>query len=147
MQVIDHPQSKCWEHFAHEADVGIRGYGQTPGEAFENAGLAMTAVVTDPENVRAQKAVKIQCTAPDVELLFVDWLNAVIYEMSVRSMLFGDFRVEFQGTHGLRAIVQGETVDIVRHRPAVEIKGATYTGLKVFQRADGKWLAQCVVDV
>lgn len=145
--VINKPQTGWWEHFAHEADVGIRGYGRSPGEAFENAALAMTAVIANPESVCALQAVEVQCSAPNLELLFVDWLNALIYEMSARSMLFRDFRVELQGAHALRGIARGETVEPVRHRPAVEIKGATYTGLQVCQRADGTWLAQCVVDV
>ena len=34
-----------------------------------------------------------------------------------------------------------------RHRPAAEVKGVTYTALEVSRRADGQWLAQCVVDV
>jgi SHS2 domain-containing protein len=38
-------------------------------------------------------------------------------------------------------------VDPVRHEPAVEIKGATYTALRVERRLDGHWVAQCVVDV
>jgi tRNA nucleotidyltransferase (CCA-adding enzyme) len=29
----------------------------------------------------------------------------------------------------------------------VEVKGATYTALRVAQEADGAWVAQCVVDV
>jgi SHS2 domain-containing protein len=37
-----------WEHFAHEADMGIRGIAPTLEQAFEQAALAMTAVVTDP---------------------------------------------------------------------------------------------------
>jgi protein archease len=24
-----------WEHFPHDADAGVRGYGGTPAEAFE----------------------------------------------------------------------------------------------------------------
>jgi SHS2 domain-containing protein len=47
----------------------------------------------------------------------------------------------------LHAIVRGERVDVVRHEPAVEIKGATYTALRVERLDDGTWLAQCVVDV
>jgi tRNA nucleotidyltransferase (CCA-adding enzyme) len=37
-------------------------------------------------------------------------------------------------------------VDAARHHPAVEIKGATYTALRVAPVDDG-WLAQTVVDV
>jgi len=35
-----------WEHFPHEADIGVRGFGATPAEAFEQAALALTAAVT-----------------------------------------------------------------------------------------------------
>ena len=67
-----------WEHFAHAADIGIRGRGDTRDEAFAGAALAVTAVVTDPDHVEARFAVPIRCTAPDEEILLVEWLNAVI---------------------------------------------------------------------
>lgn len=34
-----------WEHFPHGADIGVRGFGPTMAAAFEQAALAMTAVV------------------------------------------------------------------------------------------------------
>jgi tRNA nucleotidyltransferase (CCA-adding enzyme) len=106
----------------------------------------MTAIVTDPENVAADSAVTISCEAPDDELLLVDWLNALIFEMASRHMLFNRFEVKLDGQR-LNATAWGETVDPEKHQPAVEIKGATYTELKVAQRDHGDWLAQCVVDV
>lgn len=136
-----------WEHFPHGADIGIRGIGQSPAEAFEHAALALTAVITEPERVAAQSQIRVTCAAPDLELLLVDWLNAVIYEMATRRMLFCQFRVVLRGTRELRAEAVGEAINVDRHRPAVEVKGATYTGLYVGQRDDGMWVAQCVVDV
>jgi SHS2 domain-containing protein len=47
----------------------------------------------------------------------------------------------------LRAEAWGEPIDPARHEIAVEAKGATFTALEVAQRADGSWVAQCVVDV
>jgi tRNA nucleotidyltransferase (CCA-adding enzyme) len=135
-----------WEHFPHGADIGVRGIGATRGEAFEQAALALTAVVTDPAQVAADTAVEIRCEAPDDELLLADWLNALIYEMATRDMLFGRFAVMLDD-HALAAKVRGERVDRPRHRPAVEVKGATYTALSVARRDDGAWVAQCVVDV
>jgi len=135
-----------WEHFTHDADIGIRGYGATLAQAFEQAACALTAVVTDLEQVRAQTEISIQCTAPDPEYLFVDWLNALIYEMAARRMLFSRFSVSIQEQQ-LAATVWGEPVDVARHQPVVEIKGATYTALAVRRDAQGLWCAQCVVDV
>src|SRR5574340_386996 len=135
-----------WAHFPHQADMGVRGVGPTLAAAFEQVALAMTAVVTDPDRVAAAQAVEIRCEAPDDELLLVDWLNALILEMAARHMLFGRFEVILDGQI-LHATAWGEAVDTQKHQPAVEIKGATYTELKVGRDESGRWLAQCVVDV
>ena len=135
-----------WEHFAHGADIGIRGCGDSRDQAFAEAARALTAVVTDPDRVAARFAVPIRCTAPDDELLLVDWLNAIIYEMAMRRMLFGQFDVRIE-SHELGATAWGEPVDIGRHHPAVEPKGATMTALRVVRQPDASWLAQTVLDV
>ena len=144
------PQSELapgqWEHFPHEADIGVRGIGATKEAAFEWAGLAMTAVITDPASVTPTQAVSIVCQAPDDELLLADWLNALVYEMATRNMLFSRFAVRFND-HSLHATAWGEPVEIARHQPAVEVKGATYTELAVKRDERGRWIAQCVVDV
>lgn len=137
---------KRWEHFSHQADIGVRGQGATQAEAFEQAALALTAVVAEPSSVSPLEAMRICCDAPDAELLLVDWLNALIYQMATRNMLFSRFDVHLDGSR-LTAQAWGEPLEAARHRPAVEVKGATYTELKVAQLPDGGWLAQCVVDV
>lgn len=137
---------KYWEHFPHNADMGIRGIGATEEEAFEQAAIALTAVITDPHNVAPVEEISIDCIAPDNDLLLAEWLNALIYEMAMRRMLFSRFEARIDGTR-LCGKAWGEGVDIGRHKPAVEIKGATYTQLKAVRDETGTWLAQCVVDV
>lgn len=135
-----------WETFAHEADVGVRGTGATLAEAFAAAALAMTAVITDPAKVGGSETARIECSAPDDELLLLDWLNALIYEMATRKLLFSRFAVKIENHH-LTATAWGEPIDVVRHQPAAEVKGASFCELKVARLPDGQWLAQCVVDV
>jgi tRNA nucleotidyltransferase (CCA-adding enzyme) len=135
-----------WEHFPHDADVGIRGYGRTLAEAFEQTALALTAAVTDPAGVAHTVAVPIECAAPDDEVLLVDWLNAIVYEMATRHVCFGRYDVSVADGR-LTARAYGEPLDLRRHEPAVEVKGATYTALRVARAPDGCWLAQCVIDV
>ncbi len=140
------PASHCgWEHFPHDADIGVRGWGPTVAEAFEQAACALTAVITHAE-VRPQTSVTITCEAPDIEVLFVEWLNAIIYEMAVRKMLFRRFTVRIEGTR-LAATLWGEPVDVTRHAPACEPKGATFTALRVAEGPDDTWSAGCIVDV
>lgn len=135
-----------WVHFGHDADMGVRAEGATPEEVFEQMALGMTALVTDPAAVAAREDVEIACEAPSTDLLLVDWLNALVYEMAVRHMLFGRFAVTLDGAR-LRGVASGERVDVGRHQPVVEVKGATYTALKFGRRSDGRWEAQCVLDV
>ena len=134
-----------WQHFSHGADIGVRGVADTLEGAFEQTAVALTAVISDPAELLCTEAVTIECEAPDLELLLCDWLNALIYEMALRRVLFGRFNIEIEGTQ-LRAAAWGERLSKEKHYPVVEVKGATYTELKVY-RHDDLWIAQCVVDV
>lgn len=134
-----------WEHFEHEADIGVRGIGDTLAGAFEQAALAMSAIITDVSLIEPRQEIKITCEEEDQDLLFADWLNALIFEISTRNMLFSQFEVSINDGH-LKANVWGEPIDVKRHQPTVEIKGATYTELTVYRLQD-QWIAQCVVDV
>lgn len=135
-----------WEHFSHKADIGIRGFAYSKEASFEQAGLALTAVITDPKIVAPLQSIEIECSAPNDELLFADWINALVYEMATRRMLFSQFKVNLNQFQ-LRATAFGEPINPNKHHPCVEIKGATFTELKVSQTTEGIWYVQCVVDV
>jgi tRNA nucleotidyltransferase (CCA-adding enzyme) len=139
------PRTTRWEHYEHGADIGVRGFGATKAEAFEQAALALSAAIADLRVIGQFEAVRIDCEAPDDELLLAEWLNAIVYQMATRKLLFGRFAVKIDGTR-LTAQAWGEAIDPERHNPAVEVKGATYTTLRVARHAEG-WVAQTVVDV
>src|SRR5512134_182640 len=82
-----------YETFSHEADVGVRGRGATLAEAFANAGRALTAVITDPADVRETLDVAIACEAAEPEALFFDWMNALVFEIATRWVLFARYDV------------------------------------------------------
>jgi len=146
MPVAKHPASvRRWSHFPHSADIGIEGRGQSLSAAFEEAAMALTAAVTNAP-VAPNIVLEVVCEAPNTELLFVEWLNAIIYEMATHNMLFGKFQVHIDGRR-LRGKLWGEPVDHHRHQPAAEPKGATFTALRVGEDANGVWTARCVVDV
>jgi SHS2 domain-containing protein len=136
---------KSWEHYSHTADMGIRGFGGTLEEAFASAALAMVAISVDLRKIEPKQQVDVTCEQPDRELLLIDWLNALIYEMAVRKMIFGRFEVKIEG-ECLIGKVWGEKLDMKKHRPAVEIKGTSYSDLKV-ARENEQWVAQCIIDI
>jgi SHS2 domain-containing protein len=137
---------KRWEHYPHQADVGVRGIGATKAEAFEQASLALTAVIAELETIEPSEPFEITCKADDDEMLLVEWLSRLVYEMSTRRMLFSRFDI-FVGEKQLKARIWGESIDVKKHKPAVEVKAVTYCDLAVLQMEDGSWKAQCVVDV
>lgn len=135
-----------WQTFPHEADIGVRGSGASLAEAFAGAATALTAAICDPATVAPREAVAVDCEAPDLELLLVDWLNALIFEMATRHLLFSRFELDIEGSR-LHATAWGEALEPARHQPAAEAKGVSFCELKVARQADGQWLVQAVVDV
>lgn len=137
--------NRGWRHFPHTADLGVCGWGDTVEAAFEEAALGLIAAVTSSIVAPAQP-IAIACRSSSLDLLLVAWLNAVIYEMTSRQMLFGRFDVHIAG-NTLSATAWGEPIDRSKHEPICEPKGATLTELQVRRDTDGTWTARCVIDV
>src|SRR5690606_26145010 len=106
----------------------------------------LMAIITDPQEITPEHEHHFNCEAPDDDLLLVEWLDSLIYEMACRREIFGRFHVTITD-HRLEAVAYGEPVDRIRHEPAVEVKGATFTELAVRHTEGRGWVAQCVVDV
>jgi SHS2 domain-containing protein len=139
------------EQFEHGADIGVRGRGTTPGEAFAGAAAALTSLwALDRASVRPRVQETVTCEAGDLERLLVAFLDELIFLFAVRRFLFARLDVEIEAPPGgpvrLTARGMGEPFDPVRHESTVEPKGATLTCLEVCRDGDG-WVAQCVVDV
>ncbi len=142
---------KDWEHFEHAADVGVRGFGKSPAEAFANAAKALFALVAeDLAAVKESRQEKITCRADSLDELFLAFLGELIWLSDTRHLVFGRFEVQIgepaPDAYELNATVFGELYDPERHASTVEPKGATYTALQVAEE-NGRWVAQCVVDV
>lgn len=135
--------------FEHEADVGIRGYGASVEEAFENGAKAMFSIMVDLEKVDANKDVEVKCEAEDLEGLFVEWLNQLLAKKDIEGMMYSKFNVTIRrrdDSHNLKGFALGEELNHGKHGVKTEVKAATYHMLKVAQE-DGLFIAQCVVDV
>lgn len=134
-----------YETFEHEADIGIRGFGERTEEAFENAAVALYSVMVNIDTVKPEEEKTFSVSAPDHELLLVEWLNALLATSDIERMVFSRFEVAIDGMK-LRGSAWGEKLDRNRHEPHVEVKAATYHLLSVSEKK-GRFTAQCVVDV
>ena len=134
-----------FETFEHEADIGIRGFGSSMTEAFENAAVALYSVMVNIDTVNPREKRTFSVSAPDRELLLVEWLNALLATSDIERLIFSKFDVKIEGTT-LTGAAWGETLDRDRHEPHLEVKGATYHLLSIKEQ-NGAYTAQCVVDV
>ena len=138
------PDRDTIAYFEHDADIGIRGRGDTLEESFESAACAMFAIMTDLSTVRRERSVPLVFEEADIELALVRWLNLLLATARENGMVFAQFRLERDGVVW-RGSASGELWRRELER-GTEVKGATLTMLKVEQR-DGRWEARCVVDV
>ena len=134
-----------YETFEHEADIGIRGFGNRREEAFANAAAALFSVMVDITRVAAKEFRGVNVSADDQEQLLVEWLNALLAVSDIERMVFSKFEVRIEGSR-LAGTAWGEQLDRGKHHAKVEVKGATYHMLSVRQE-NGRYVAQCVVDV
>ncbi len=134
-----------FETFEHAADIGIRGFGTTMEEALENAARALYSVMVNIDAVKPNEKRTIAVSASDNELLLVEWLNALLSLSDIERMVFSKFAVTRDGAT-VTGVAWGEELDRDRHMPRVEVKAATYHMLRV-DNEDGRYVAQCVVDV
>jgi len=123
---------KTYELIDHTADVGIKAYGKTLSEAFENAAKGMFDIITDNSEIESVGQYDLELEAPDLEQLLVDWLSELLYLNSARNQVFGFFKIELdEKNKKLKAKVFGEKFDLSKHKIGAEIKAVTYHMLEV----------------
>ena len=139
-----------YNYLEHTADLGIQGIGATPQKAFEEGAQAMLAAMADVDKVTCARTYPLQCSAPDIPSLFVEWLNEILYQREVNDALFCSARVARleHNDEGwtLRGTACGEPLDPARHETYLEVKAATYSGLEYIPGKD-RHIIQCVLDV
>ena len=121
-----------YEIIEHTADVGVRAWGSTLAESFENVARGMFAIITNNSKIDKIGEYKIVLNADDAEQLLVDWLAELLFLNSAKNLVFGDFKVELSDNYKhLHAIVGGEKYNREKHGYGTEIKAITYHMLKV----------------
>jgi tRNA nucleotidyltransferase (CCA-adding enzyme) len=135
--------------FDHTADVGLEVNASTVSALFEEAAVALSAVLSGSAPVEPRERVSVSLTACSVEQLLVDWLVELLGRFDIELWLAGSGRlvVEQRGDRWhLNGAVAGAPLDPHRQSTALPVKGITYHRLSVRQTADG-WRATIVLDV
>ncbi len=132
-----------FEELDHTADVGIRAYGATVEELFENAAAGMFSLIVDLEAVAARGEVEVRVTGEDLESLMVNWLQELLFLHETQHLLFCEFDVAIDGLD-LTGRVRGGAIDKRRHELMLAVKAVTYHRLKV---DSDKGVAEVIFDI
>lgn len=133
----------------HTADLALEAEAGSREELFAEVLRGMTDCMTDPRQLRRDRRRKLEVSAPELDLLLVEWLNEALYRFEVHRELYRQAAVEIRSEGSLFQLVaqvEGERWDPRRHRLRVAIKGVTYHGLRVEERG-GLWYARVVLDI
>jgi len=123
---------KKYDLIDHTADVGVKSYGKTLSECFENAAVGMFDIITDNSDIGSVGEYDIVLKADELEQLLVDWLNELLFLNSSENLVFGKFNIEInEGQNKLKAKISGEEFDTSKHNIGAEIKAITYHMLEV----------------
>jgi len=138
-----------FEYLDHPADAYLRGIGKTVEEAFVEAARGLFQLMVDLDRVSPTDRLEVSLREPTLELLLMAWLGRLLAETDLSGLVLARFCVELAEEDGgvrLSGQAWGEPLDPIRHGPRTEVKGVTFAGLAV-EHEDGRWIAQCVVDV
>jgi SHS2 domain-containing protein len=144
--------SRGHETVDHTADMGIRGWGRTPGEALEETAAAMFELMVDARGLDPSRRSTMSRAGVDLTELLVEFLNGMLSDADLSGTVYlgaAVTRLEkiSDGTWALDAAIEGVPLAEVRDRLRIEVKAATYCGASVREPDPGVWVAQCVVDL
>lgn len=135
-----------FEVIEHTADIGIRSFGRTEADVFQNAALGMFSLIARLGQVSEALCFKISVDAEDRETLLVEWLNELLYLYDSQDVLLERFEIDRLDETALEGKAYGEKIDRQRHELVTDIKAATYHMLRVNRTQDG-WTAEVIFDV
>ena len=137
---------KRYEQFPHTADIGVRAYGKSLKELFENAAFAMFDILADLEGITDDLTEKFDLKAANPEELLIAWLDELLYRFYTKQIILSEFNIEEMTDQSLKATSYGRSVMANRNRLKTEIKAATYADLAIKKTADG-YSVEIIFDV
>ena len=130
------------------ADCAIELEGHDLDDLFETAAVALAALMVDPATVPRAVERTITVTAPELDLLFYDWLAELIFRKDRDREVFTRIRPRVSGAGPFRveAEVDGGPIDPSQTLLRADPKAVTLHQLAVTRVGSG-WRARVVIDI
>lgn len=139
------------ETIEHTADMGIRGWGPTVEQAFEEIAIAMLELIAEGEGIEAWDEIHLVVEGESLTELLIAFLNRLLLDADIEELAFISVEIESmeerEGGWRLEGTAYGVPRKDVSDRLLAEVKAATYCGALVRKDEEERWTARCVVDM
>jgi len=125
----------------HTADVQVKSWGRTLEEAYSQTAYSLMSTISPNLEIISPKIEKrIQVKAEDKEALLFDFLSEFLFIFDVNELIFNHIEVtqieKLDNGFELEAIAKGEKFDRNKHEIGTEVKGITYSFMKIEEKKD-----------
>jgi len=131
------------------ADIAFEATAKTRDGLFEQAAMAASDIIANPEMIKQKIKKKIELKADSLEHLLYDFLSEIIYLKDTDGILFRKYKIRVEDDDAgfmLTAVASGEKIDRKRHDLRNDLKAITMHMFVVEKRKNG-WYARVVVDI
>lgn len=139
-------QDNRFDILPHTADKGIRAYGRSLEELFENAAVGMFSLMAELDKYAPTESVEVRVEASETEPLLREWLADLLYRFEVDRILFVGFEVRLVKDNLVEGTAHGLPFSEDIEWLGSQVKAVTHHELYI-HRTDERWEAQVIFDV
>lgn len=139
-------RDRLYKIIDHTADIAVELVATDRPGIFIRGALAMFDLMYGLDSIAQKERRLVTARGDTPEELLVAWLNEVLYVHAVDRFMFSGFTGAEISEGSFSATGLGERFDPKVHKGEMEIKAATYHGLRLVPRGR-KWTARIIFDV
>lgn len=131
-----------FEYIDHTADIQVHAWGSDIQQCFEQTVIAMMNVMTNTDEIGEFETVEIELSAPDKEILLVDYLTEYLFIFDTKELLFSRVQVdrfeynEQMDEYRIHSKSYGEQLNREKHELKAEVKAVTFSYLEIEEKEE-----------
>jgi SHS2 domain-containing protein len=134
-----------YEELEHTADIKVRVKAASLDGLFAETAHTLMNVMYGDDIREGKERKEITVQSADIENLMQEFLSEILFLSEVHNLVFSSVIVHI--THlTLHAYLTGEPFDPARHTGGTEVKGISYSGLRIIQEGAG-YIVELIFDV
>lgn len=137
---------KKFEIFPHTADIGIRVFGKSLKELFENAGEGTLFLMREEDFLQEKEVINFEINSDFIEMLLNKFLNEFIYLFDSKFFLIKRFAIEEFNENSIKGKFFGEIYDEKWHKIKYAIKACTLEDMTI-EKVDNIYKVDIIFDI